>query len=129
MPRHRPSKGKRLSKCVLNHHSTPYQESVSKSECMKALKYTRRALQNNGFNNHIELIPAKVPILRFHTHNVQIDINCNNLTGLRNTWLLNAYSAGSAKLRDLRVKQLAMFVKKIAKKMDINDPMNGTLSR
>ena len=61
---------------------------------MRALKNCRRALQNNGFNQHIELIPAKVPILRFRTNNVQIDINCNNLTGLRNTWLLNAYSAG-----------------------------------
>ena len=97
---------------------------------MKALKNCRRAIQRYGqVGHHLELIPAKVPILRFIRDGVQIDINCNNLTGLRNTWLLSSYSAASAKIRDPRVKQLGMFIKRIAKKLDINDPQNGTLSR
>ena len=59
---------------------------------MKALKICRKAIRNVGkFNDFAELIPAKVPILRLNIRGVQIDINCNNLTGLRNTWLLNAY--------------------------------------
>ena len=96
---------------------------------MKALKNCRRALHSSGLSGHIELIPAKVPILRFTKRATQVDINCNNLTGLRNTWLLNHYSAAKNNLRDVRVKPLAMFIKKIAKKLDINDPMHGTLSR
>jgi poly(A) RNA polymerase GLD2 len=96
---------------------------------MKALKHTRRAIHNNGFHQNVELIPAKVPILRLNIKNVQIDINCNNLTGLRNTWLLNAYSASSPKIKDVRVKPLAMIIKKAAKLLDVNDPVNGTLSR
>ena len=142
---------------------------MSKSETMKALKKTRSALRSCGHPGHdLELIPAKVPILRLHKKNIQIDINCNNLTGLRkvfrfqilkkfdrlsrfdclrssclelynnvfiwklqkrNTWLLNAYSAVSPKLKEPRIRPLAMFVKKIAKKCKINNPMEGTLSR
>ena len=61
-----------------------FQEQVSKSETMKALKKTRSALRSCGHPGHdLELIPAKVPILRLHKKNIQIDINCNNLTGLR----------------------------------------------
>ena len=47
----------------------------------------------------------------------------------RNTWLLNAYSAVSPKVKEPRIRPLAMFVKKIAKKCKINNPMEGTLSR
>ena len=57
---------------------------MSKSETMKALKKARSALRSCGHPGHdLELIPAKVPILRLHKKNIQIDINCNNLTGLR----------------------------------------------
>jgi poly(A) RNA polymerase GLD2 len=113
--------------CLVVDHE---REQVSKSETMKALKKTRSALRSCGHPGHdLELIPAKVPILRLHKKNIQIDINCNNLTGLRNTWLLNAYSAVSPKLKEPRIRPLAMFVKKIAKKCKINNPMEGTLSR
>ena len=65
---------------------------VNKSESLRALKNCRKALRQYGrFQDFSELIPAKVPILRLNVRGVQIDINCNNLTGLRNTWLLNAY--------------------------------------
>ena len=96
----------------------------------KALKQARTAIRHCGHSSaDLELIPAKVPILRLHKNNIQIDLNVNNLTGLRNTWLLNAYSAASPKIRIDRIKPLAMFIKKIAKRCNINDPMSGTLSR
>jgi len=110
---------------VINHD----REMVPKSECMKTLKNARKCLRQCGHDrDDLELIPAKVPILRFHSDGVQCDLNVNNLTGLRNTWLLNAYSARSKPIEEARVKPLAMFIKKIAKKCDINNPMSGTLS-
>lgn len=66
---------------------------------------------------------------RIYKRVIQCDLNVNNLTGLRNTWLLNAYSAKSKPIQEARVKPLAMFIKKIAKKCEVNNPMNGTLSR
>ena len=44
----------------------------------------------------IELIRAKVPILRFLSVStgIQVDLNCNNLVGIRNTHLLQCYSGG-----------------------------------
>ena len=97
---------------------------------MKSLRQARTALRHCGHNGaDLEIIPAKVPILRLHKTCIQIDLNVNNLTGLRNTWLLNAYSAATNKIRVDRIKPLSMFIKKIAKKCQINNPMNGTLSR
>lgn len=42
----------------------------------------------------LELIQAKVPILKFHDSNrdLEIDLNCNNPVGIRNTHLLYCYS-------------------------------------
>ena len=77
----------------------------------------------------LNLILANVPILRLHKDGVQCDLNVNNLTGLRNTMLLKTYSADSPPVVDSRVKPLAMFIKKIAKQNDINNPFTGTLSR
>jgi len=112
--------------CLVIDHNT---EMVNKSESLRALKNCRKALRQYGrFQDFSELIPAKVPILRLNVRGVQIDINCNNLTGLRNTWLLNAYSASGRQINDPRVKPLAMFIKKICKKLTINDASEGTLT-
>lgn len=42
----------------------------------------------------LELIQAKVPILKFHDamQNLEVDLNCNNAVGIRNTHLLYCYS-------------------------------------
>lgn len=42
----------------------------------------------------MELIRAKVPILKFRDaySQVDVDLNCNNAVGIRNTHLLNSYS-------------------------------------
>lgn len=41
-----------------------------------------------------ELIQAKVPILKFRDsrNGLQVDLNCNNVVGIRNTNLLHCYS-------------------------------------
>ena len=87
---------------------------VNKATSTKALKEARKALRRCGhYGSDLELIVAKVPILRFHRNNIQIDLNVNNLTGLRNTWLLNAYSAATNKIREPRIKPLATEFEKI----------------
>lgn len=41
----------------------------------------------------LELIQAKVPLLKFRDskQNIQVDLNCNNSVGIRNTHLLYCY--------------------------------------
>jgi len=50
-----------------------------------------------SFEDHIEnpqLITAKVPILKFCDvqEGIEIDLNCNNAVGIRNTHLLYCYT-------------------------------------
>lgn len=46
------------------------------------------------FVDQLELIKAKVPILKFRDYirNLEVDLNCNNSVGIRNTHLLYCYS-------------------------------------
>lgn len=46
------------------------------------------------FIEQLELIQAKVPILKFRDamQNLEVDLNCNNAVGIRNTHLLYCYS-------------------------------------
>lgn len=46
------------------------------------------------FIEQLELIQAKVPILKFYDsiQNLEVDLNCNNAVGIRNTHLLYCYS-------------------------------------
>lgn len=48
----------------------------------------------SAFIEKMELIRAKVPILKFRDSHTQVDVdlNCNNAVGIRNTHLLNSYS-------------------------------------
>ena len=48
----------------------------------------------SAFIEKMELIRAKVPILKFRDAQTQVDVdlNCNNAVGIRNTHLLNSYS-------------------------------------
>ncbi|KAJ3604081.1 hypothetical protein NHX12_028822 [Muraenolepis orangiensis] len=78
-----------------------------------------------GYLERIQLIRAKVPILRFKEKGsgLEFDLNVNNIVGIRNTFLLRSYANA-----DLRVKPVIMAVKKWARYHEINDASKGTLS-
>jgi len=75
--------------------------------------------------HQIEMIPAKVPLLKFRDHptNINVDLNVHNIVGIRNTRLLKAYSDC-----DTRFPKLVLAVKKWAKGNNINSAHQKTLS-
>ncbi|CAG0894526.1 unnamed protein product [Darwinula stevensoni] len=77
------------------------------------------------FVTNLELIRAKVPILKFGdaVSGIEVDLNCNNSVGIRNTHLLYAYANA-----DWRVKPLVLIVKLWAQRQNINDAKNMTIS-
>jgi poly(A) RNA polymerase GLD2 len=77
-----------------------------------------------GIENQ-ELIYAKVPILKFRdsVRRLEVDLNCNNFVGIRNTHLQYAYAQ-----MDWRLKPLVLVVKMWAKYHKINDAKNMTIS-
>lgn len=72
-----------------------------------------------------QVIHAKVPIVRFRdrTTGVEVDMNVNNVVGLRNTRLLQCYAQ-----LDPRTAPLVLAVKAWASGQHINEAKNGTLS-
>ncbi|CAH4020770.1 unnamed protein product [Pieris brassicae] len=78
-----------------------------------------------AFDPDAELIQAKVPILKFRDaySGVQVDLNCNNVVGIRNTNMLYAFSIG-----DWRVRPLVAVAKLWARAHRINDARRRTLS-
>jgi len=83
-------------------------------------KYCRHFIHGN-----IELIPAKVPILKFKDKagDLEVDLSVDNPTSIRNTHLLYYYSRC-----DYRVRPLVLAVKIWAKSHGINEARNQTLS-
>ncbi|KAA0194057.1 Poly(A) RNA polymerase GLD2, partial [Fasciolopsis buskii] len=77
------------------------------------------------FIRNLNLIRAKVPILKFRDTlaGVDCDLNVNNVVGIYNTHLLAMYTK-----IDWRVRPLGMFVKYWAQRMDIHDGSRGRLS-
>jgi len=86
---------------------------------IERLFHSMRSLKN------IQLIQAKVPILRFEdtVSGCECDLNINNSVGIRNTRLLRTYSNV-----DSRTRPLVMMLKRWAKARGINDASHGTLS-
>ncbi|CAK1541980.1 unnamed protein product [Leptosia nina] len=78
-----------------------------------------------SFDPYAELIQAKVPILKFRDAQagVQVDLNCNNVVGIRNTNLLQGFSRA-----DWRVRPLVVVIKLWARAHRINDARRRTLS-
>ncbi|KAL0821355.1 hypothetical protein ABMA28_005944 [Loxostege sticticalis] len=78
-----------------------------------------------SFDPGAELIQAKVPILKFRDarNGLQVDLNCNNVVGIRNTNLLYGYSR-----MDWRVRPLVALTKLWAQAHNINDARQRTLS-
>ncbi|TKR61248.1 hypothetical protein L596_028382 [Steinernema carpocapsae] len=79
------------------------------------------------FMKDIELIRAKVPILKFYMNGpyeeLEIDLNCNNIAGIYNTHLMHHYSR-----IDDRFGALCLLIKHWAINNDIQDAMTGTFN-
>lgn len=71
------------------------------------------------------VILAKVPILKFKgaKNGFEVDLNCNNAVGIRNTHMLHCYTQ-----LDWRVRPLVIIVKIWAQLNNINDAKNMTIS-
>ncbi|GIY83847.1 poly(A) RNA polymerase gld-2 homolog A [Caerostris extrusa] len=78
-----------------------------------------------GFLHGIQVIYAKVPILKFVDleSGIEVDLNINNTVGIRNTQLLTSYSR-----IDKRLPPLVVLVKIWARCHNINDAKNYSLS-
>jgi len=92
------------------------------------LTMARRILQKHCrhfIRGNIELINAKVPILKFFDREgrLEVDLSVNNPTSIRNTHLLYCYSQ-----TDYRVRPLVLAVKMWAKDHKINEARFQTLS-
>lgn len=96
-----------------------------KMDAVYHLDNVKNLLVQNGLIEDAELIVAKVPILKFkHLETgFEIDLNCNNGIGIRNTQLLHYYSR-----LDWRVRPLVIIVKVWAQINNINDAKNMTIS-
>ncbi|RLU25606.1 hypothetical protein DMN91_001763 [Ooceraea biroi] len=107
--------------CLLVRHT----EMDQKYEAMEHLGQIFRYLKKCDFIEQLQLIQAKVPIIRFcdGLQNLKVDLNCNNAVGIRNTQLLYCYS----KL-DWRVRPLVLLVKLWAQCHDINNAKDMTIS-
>lgn len=92
------------------------------------LNIVKRLLETHygcSIRGRIELIPAKVPILKFRVKQggLSVDLSVDNPTSIRNTHLLYYYSKS-----DSRLRPLVLAVKKWAKYHGINEAKNQTLS-
>uniref|UniRef100_A0A0N5ATF7 PAP-associated domain-containing protein n=1 Tax=Syphacia muris TaxID=451379 RepID=A0A0N5ATF7_9BILA len=89
-------------------------------EAATILENVMDSLKNGCYIRELQLIPAKIPILRIKFKppyaDIVVDLNANNSVSIRNTHLLSYYSA-----YDWRVRPLVSVVKEWAKRRDIND--------
>ncbi|XP_046400117.1 poly(A) RNA polymerase gld-2 homolog A-like isoform X2 [Ischnura elegans] len=102
-----------------------YTEMDQRNEAVGHLEQILHYLKQCDFIDSVELIQAKVPILKFRDsrYGLEVDLNCNNSVGIRNTHLLYCYSQ-----LDWRVRPLVLVVKLWAHKHNINDAKNMTIS-
>ncbi|CAH1798056.1 unnamed protein product, partial [Owenia fusiformis] len=69
-------------------------EIDQKVEATELLRLVQKAFRKLSFIKELQLIKAKVPIIKFtdKISEVEVDLNVNNAAGIRNTHLLCAYS-------------------------------------
>nr|XP_032824562.1 poly(A) RNA polymerase GLD2 [Petromyzon marinus] len=101
------------------------QQINQRTEALQLLQQVLRIMWRLPYMEKMQLIRAKVPIVKFRdkTSRVEFDLNANNIIGIRNTFLLQAYSKV-----DQRVKPLILVIKQWAMQRSINDASQGTLS-
>uniref|UniRef100_A0A0R3RPG5 polynucleotide adenylyltransferase n=1 Tax=Elaeophora elaphi TaxID=1147741 RepID=A0A0R3RPG5_9BILA len=91
-----------------------------RTDAVVVLNMIQSALAEMKWVSHMQLILAKVPILRIRFYepfnDITVDLNANNSVAIRNTHLLCYYSSF-----DWRVRPLVSVVKEWAKRRDIND--------
>ncbi|CAH1992040.1 unnamed protein product [Acanthoscelides obtectus] len=94
-------------------------------DSLQHLNSIKTLLIKYGLSVDPEVILAKVPILKFKDKETgfEIDLNCNNSVGIRNTHMLHCY----ARL-DWRVRPLVVAIKLWAQSNAINDAKNMTVS-
>merc|ERR1712183_437096 len=98
------------------------QQTKKRFDGVKELLTLKKAIKH-VVGHKIDVISARVPILKFSHNGVQCDICMNNENALRNTHLLRTYS-----LYEHRLPPLVMVVKEWARSRGINDAGKGTLS-
>ncbi|CAG9531104.1 unnamed protein product [Cercopithifilaria johnstoni] len=91
-----------------------------RTDAVVVLNMIQSALAETKWVSHMQLILAKVPILRIRFYepftDITVDLNANNSVAIRNTHLLCYYSSF-----DWRVRPLVSVIKEWAKRRDIND--------
>jgi poly(A) RNA polymerase GLD2 len=101
-------------------------EQIPASEALCFLEQIRNLLlKKKGEFTCVELIHAKVPLLKFkHAETkIRVDMNLANQVGIRNTHLLKCYAD-----LDVRVAPLVIAVKKWAAYNDINNAHRKSIS-
>ena len=103
----------------------PDGHSVNDKQWLNITRQVLRKKCRHFIRGNIELINAKVPILKFDDKvgRLEVDLSVNNPTAARNTHLLYCYSQ-----LDPRVRPLVMALKLWAKKNGINEARFQTLS-
>lgn len=114
--------GSDLDMCLFPHEINMMMNSKG------TLSLARRVMRKecrNFIKGDIELVPAKIPILKFFDAegSLEVDLSVNNPTSIRNTHLLYCYSQ-----LDYRVRPMVLAVKLWAKSHDINEARLMTLS-
>ncbi|XP_059094465.1 poly(A) RNA polymerase gld-2 homolog A-like [Tigriopus californicus] len=105
------------------------QRQMNAGERIKILLHRLKRIimvqMSTSIHSNIEMIPAKVPILKMREKNwnTEIDIACNHPIGVRNTHLLFHYCQ-----LDWRIAPLVHTIKLWAKTNKVNEAKNGTFS-
>lgn len=101
------------------------EEIDQEKEATNILHIIRTLFLNYNFLVDVEVIYAKVPIIRFTDciSRIEVDLNINNSVGIRNTQLLSSYAR-----TDSRLPPLILLVKMWSRCYGINDAKNNTLS-
>lgn len=106
-------------------HQRREDDTPSHDEALSILDKIRSNISGDERFVEVELIQAKVPLLKFKDRvtGVHVDLNIHNTVGIRNTRLLKAYAEC-----DPRVAKLVLAVKLWARENGINSAHHGTLA-
>ncbi|XP_063675007.1 poly(A) RNA polymerase GLD2-like [Bolinopsis microptera] len=103
----------------------PQLNTISKKKSRNVITRLASCLRRQAFCANVEMIFAKVPIIKFFDKisSCDVDININNIVGIKNSFLLRSIS-----LADDRIPPLVIALKAWAKSHDINSAFMGSLS-